>query len=305
MLMDLFRLESRWREGAVARLARGAFGLAAIAGLMVGLRGCREKPADHRVPDDTRGVSRGDRVVVEQSAAEFFEGQVVRVEGSRLRVQTTDEGESVDVAVADAYRLPPTAHEFAVGDLAICGMTPMRWRACRVERVSADALAIRDAEGREVRLPRNRVLGPTKLTELNLRRHFDRVDKRRAFAQAVERAGMPRAPRGWRPAPHERVLGYQGSAWYSASIHEIEDDALHVRWQSDGRVTELTRPHVVPEPPYQPPPTRGDFGLLRPTRPAQPWQPVRVVASNPEGLVVVGVDGQRRSAELRDVVPLR
>jgi hypothetical protein len=243
--------------------------------------------------------------VVEQSAAEFFEGQVVGVEANRLRVQTADEEESVDVAPDDAYRLPPAAHEFAVGDFAICGTSPMRWRACRVETVSADALVVRDSAGKESRLPRGRVLDPTKLTELNLRRYFDRVEKRRAFARAVGGAGMPRAPRGWRPSPHERVLGYQGKAWYSASIHEIEDDALHVRWRSDGRVTELTKPHVVPEPPYQPPPARGDFGLLRPTRPAQPWQPVRVVASNPEGLVVIGVDGHRRPAELRDVVPLR
>jgi hypothetical protein len=100
-------------------------------------------------------------------------------------------------------------------------------------------------------------------------------------------------------------LGYQGSAWYSATIHEIDDDAWHVRWRGDGRITELRRTHVVPEPPYQPPPARGDFGLLRPARLAQPWQPVRVLASNPEGLVVVGVDGQRRSAEPRDIVPLR
>ncbi len=305
MLTDLFRLDSRCRAERTVCFAHGALGVVAIAGLAVGLGACKEKRVEHQVADETPQVSRGERVVVEQSAAEFFEGQVVGVEDNRLRVQTADEEESVDVATADAYRLPPADRDFAVGDVAICGMAPARWRACRVQTLSADTLVVEGADGKQSRLPRARVLNPTKLTELNLRRHFDRVEKRRAFARAVERAGMPRPPEGWRPSPHERVLGYQGSAWYSASIHEIEDDALHVRWQPDGRVTELTRPHVVPEPPYQPLPAKGDFGLLRPKRPAQPWQPVRVVASSPEGFIVVGVDGQRRPAEPRDVVPLR
>src|SRR5262249_30097337 len=58
---------------------------------------------------------RGDVVVVERAAAEFFEGRVLAVAPSSLKVQTSEDGEPVVVAVSDAYRVADAAHDVSPG----------------------------------------------------------------------------------------------------------------------------------------------------------------------------------------------
>ena len=53
--------------------------------------GCGKKPSSP-APAPDQSVVRGDRVVIEQTAATFFEGRVLAVDGQRLRVQKADEG---------------------------------------------------------------------------------------------------------------------------------------------------------------------------------------------------------------------
>ena len=85
---------------------------------------------------------------------------------------------------------------------------------------------------------------------------------------------------------------------------EIEDDGVRVRWQADRRVAKLPAQHVVPAPPYEPPPRRGQYALLRPVSLAQPWEPVRVVGATGDLLVVKDSGGNQRSVQLRNLVPL-
>jgi hypothetical protein len=160
-----------------------------------------------------------------------------------------------------------------------------------------------DLQGKAMSLGAGEVIAPNAVTELNLKHAFRRSDATSRFQQEVVRAGHPRAPRGWRPSPRERVLGRDGDAWYSARIHEIEDERLHVRWRSDERVTELGYADVVPEPPYPNPAARGAIVLVRPTALSAAWAPMRVTATGAE-IKVEDATGTQRSVSASDVVPL-
>ena len=249
--------------------------------------------------------ARGERVVVEQTAAVFFEGRVLSVDGERLRVQTTNAGETLQVSTSDAYALTRAGREPRSSGFAICGTLPAEWQACQVVRREGATMHVLDAKGQALAVPRDRVLSPTPVTELNLRRHFQRLGERKSFVQALERAGRPAAPHGWKPNLHERVLGRHEGAWFSAIVSDVEDETAEVRWQADDRVSELGFEQLIPEPPYSAPLKRGDFVLARPAQVSQAWAPVKVVAVTGSELETVNVNGERRRVGTREVVPLR
>jgi hypothetical protein len=249
--------------------------------------------------------TRGERVVVEQTAAVFFEGRVLSVDGERLRVQTANTGETLQVSTSDAYALSRAGREPRSSGFAICGTESTEWQACQVVRKEGASVHVLDAKGQALAVPKHRVLPPTPVTELNLRRHFQRLGERRSFVQALERAGRPAAPQGWKPSMHERVLGRHEGAWFSAVVSDVEDETAEVRWRADDRITELTFEQLVPEPPYTSPLKRGDFVLAPPAQGNQAWAPVKVVAVSGSELETVNVNGERRRVGTREVVPLR
>ena len=92
-----------------------------VAALLVALlSACGKRDAADN-PAQPEVYVRGDRVVAEQSAAQFFEGRVLAVDGDRLRLQAIGGSDSLNVVASDVYRLPPEAHELTVNMLAICG----------------------------------------------------------------------------------------------------------------------------------------------------------------------------------------
>jgi hypothetical protein len=299
---------SLWLFSGIVCLPCQAFAGAIVACAAIGLAAlgaCKgdggQEPADPR----EGGLGRGDRVVIETAAAQFYEGQVLDAAGTELRVQTAEQEGTITVSAADAYRLPAVIREHRPEDYVICSPAPGKWTACQVERVEPGTVVAVTVDERLHRLAPDRVLVPTALTSLNLRRRFQRARERHVFVRAVKEAGPPRAPQGWSPGPREQVLGYRESAWYAATVNELEDDGPYLRWSADGRVTKVAPEHVVPEPPYQPGVQRGQYALVRPPVAAGAWQPVRVASVGPDAIVVADVDGNRRSVAARDVVPLR
>jgi hypothetical protein len=248
--------------------------------------------------------ARGDQVVVEQTAAQFFQGRVLEVENNQLRVEVSG-GRSVLVEPGDAYPLPPRKRSVP-RQLAICRTGDRKWEGCRIESLQGSRIFARSAEDQEYSVGPDQVLAPSPLTELNLRRDFQRSRARADFVRAVEKAGQPRAPVGWKASPGERVLARKDNGWFTARVHEIEHDGLRVRWESDGEVIKVPMENVVPQPRYGSSPLmRGDFGLLRPTSLAEPWRPVQVRSVEDRDLRVLSLEGELLSTSAQDVVPLQ
>ena len=246
---------------------------------------------------------RGDRVVVEQTAATFFEARVLEVRGQSLRLQT-DDGELRHAQLGDAYRLPGSSAGLRPGVLAICRTEPRQWAGCRVESVLERTVAASDAAGRHMELDHKQVLAPTAVTLLNLEHQFGLVRQRVEFESAFRRAGRPMPPRGWKPSLHENVVARLDGQWFTAKVHEITDDALYVAWAVDGRVTEVARADIVPQPASSSVVARGSYALARPAGPAQPWIPVRIVADADDALTITDATGRKLHARARDVLPL-
>ncbi len=229
---------------------------------------------------------------------------MLAVQAQSLQVQTTEGGDFRHVQASDAYQLPPTAHTFHAGDLAICSPRAGHWEPCRIRSAQGAGIDAVDGDGGALHLTDSKVLAPTALTLLDLQRYFELARQRLAFSKAAAAAGRPMAPRSWHPEPHEQVLALHDSRWYSATIHEIDDDVLRVRWRADSRISELPYDAVVPSPPYSHGLHRGDFVLARPTSLAMPWQPAKVVGASTDSVDVSDIDGERRTLRPADVVPL-
>ncbi len=266
------------------------------------LVGCRCDEDPPTTPEVATTVTRGDHVVVEQTAAEFFEGRVLEVEANGLRVEALDGGASRRVASGDSYRISGGASPQA-GSLAICRIQPATWVGCRIDTVG-EKLTVSTALGDRHELAAGDVVLPTPVTELNIRRSFERTKRERAFAEAARRAGAPRAPKGWHPAPRERVVAKSGKAWFSAHVREIEDDGIHVEWRADARVTKVPLTDLVPEPPFPKPLHKGSFALLRPSVVSRPWKPVRVESEKDGIFTVVNASGEQTSVLARDLLPV-
>lgn len=275
---------------------------AAILALTVCATACTH--GAHRNPASvTRPLKRGDRVVIEQTAAQFFEGRVLAVSGSTLRIQTAARPDSLQVQVGDAYRLPPAAHRFATGELVICEVTPAHWKPCRIDAV-ASRITAHSVEGSPVQLSAEQVLAPTPVTLLNLRHAFHIAQIQAAFRSGLARAGRPRAPSGWTPSRSDHVLAERSEAWYSATIREVKDKGVTVIFRGDQDVTEIPSASVVPEPPYPAKLTAGDYALARPVSLSQPWKPVRVTSAVADSIGALDIDGNKLTLSSRDVVPL-
>jgi hypothetical protein len=275
---------------------------ALVQGLCFAATGCdRDVARESMVRPNT--VTRGDRVVVEATAAEFFEGRVLAIDDAGVRVQSADEGEPKRVALGDVYRLPSPSTPFAAGETAICNASPKRWSACLIDGVHGAEIVARTSDGQRLTLVSEQLLVPTALTALNVRRRFERADRMQRFLARVTKAGEPRAPAGWQATGGARVVALRGSTWLSARVREIADEGIYVEWLADQRVTTVDRKNVVPEPPYRRPLGRGDIALLRPDAPSQPWRPVHIVAGRGD-LTVEHADGERESAGARDLLPL-
>jgi hypothetical protein len=273
--------------------------------LITGVCSCTKREAAPN-PDPTPALARGDRVVVEQTAAHFFEGRVLASEAGRLRVQATGGSDSVSVAASDVYRLPPANRDLAPGSLAVCGRVD-DWVPCRLVALTGAAISAVSATGEAFDLARERVIGPSPLTELNLKRYFARSEAELDFSRNATSAGEPRQEPGWHPAKHERLLAKIGQDWFTAYVRELGDESVVVTLSVAQRVATIPSSAVAPEPPstFAAELHRGDFVLVRPDTPADPWSRRLVRAVNRTELKLSDATGAVKIASPREVVPLR
>jgi hypothetical protein len=266
-------------------------------------RACR--PGSEAVHSIDAGTSprRGDRVVVEVRAAEFFEARVLSAAKGRVRVLPQGGGEPLSVAESDLYSLTETRARAAPGVFAICRHAG-RWLACRQAGQDKDASAYTTLEGITMRAQPNDVLAASASTELNLRQAFKKAEKRLRFLSEASRAGSPEVPPGFRPATHARVVVRRAGGWYSATIEEVNDHDLTIVLPADGARERVTPGEIVPEPPTSRQPSRGDFVLVRPLSPSEPWQVSRVESTAEREFRVAQPDADERVVGLRDLLPL-
>jgi hypothetical protein len=274
-----------------------------MGGILALTAGCHREQAPP-LPAVT-AFARGDLVVVERAAAEFFEARVLSATGASLKVQTSAEGEPVVVARSDAYRILPSSHAFAPHEVAICRTAAAHWEPCRIVTAGARGatVALGSEEQRTVDL--DAMIAPGPVTVLDIERYFDVIASHRRFGEAALAAGHPRRPGGWTPVPHEPILARRRTEWYSAHAAQLlSDGGQNVVWEGDNRAEGLPGTYVVPVPPFEHTFSRGDFALARPTTPGAPWERVRIEGLGTDEAVIVGAGGNRRHVDARSLVPL-
>jgi hypothetical protein len=272
--------------------------------LVLGAFGCQREPSPAPAASSQATIQRGDVVVFEVTAAEFREGRVLEVDSGRLRIEPSQPAESLWAASADVYSLTEPTKPVAA-DFAICRSAPRKWSSCRVRSSDGERFEVELVDQRTLSLDREAILSARPVTVLNIKRQFKRAAERRAFQESLARAGDPRRPPGWVPAPRARVMARLEGNWYQAKIHEYDDEAPRVRLPFDDRITELRLSDLAPDLPYDTSSVkRGDFVLVRPSGPAEPFQPAEVRSLGDQEFRVADVEGQLRTVASRDVVPL-
>jgi hypothetical protein len=299
-LKEVAKLLLRWRRLGSSPARRVAHAIVLMLALLFCCCKSRAEGAQPRA--ERTQIARGDRVVVEPAAAHFFEGTVLSVEGDRLRVQKADTGDAVTVALSDVYLLP--SHQLLeTPGFAVCERGPRDWTGCRVEAIRGETFQVLDPTGVRIEIARSHVLKPSPVTVLNVKRQFERASTRAEFVRSSVKAGNPHVPSNWKPSAGERVLALSNGEWYSAHVREFEDDGVYVRW-ADNRISKVVTTDVAPEPPYTSELRRGDYVLVRPTSPSQPWTRQLVRSTSTGEVRVQNVEGDVRALSQRDVAPL-
>jgi hypothetical protein len=272
--------------------------------LLVLGQACRRESAPVPAASSSAGVERGDKVVFEVMAAEFREGRVLEANAGRLRIEPAEGGDSLWTASSDVYVFGEASAP-SPGDFAICRTGPRVWASCRIRSSEQSRFEVELTDERRLSLERDGVLAARPVTVLNIKRHFTRVAERRAFSQSLSRAGEPRRPPAWVPGPHARVMARLEGKWYQAKIHEYDDETPRVRLPLDARVTEFRLEDLAPDLPYDTKAVkRGDFVLIRPSGPAEPFRAAEVRSLGDKEFRVADGDGNLRTVSARDVVPL-
>ena len=271
-----------------------ATGFASFAMLVAS--GCRSDDSNRKAPGAPAVLARGDNVVVERAASDFFEGRVLAASESRLKVQMASEGDPVDVARSDAYRLPVPLHDFRAADPAICRTADAVWLACRVID-GGDPRKVTLLSGEPRSLRPGDMLAPTEVTALGIRRAFDVADTRRRFVDQAEHAGEPARPHGWTPGRKEPVLARRELGWYAAhSLGAASDGGVVVSWDSEDIPVAIPGGHVVPVPPFEHTFVVGEFVLTRPASMSEAWEVVRITGVGADEASVIGQTGKNRRA---------
>lgn len=233
------------------------------------------KPAASSPP-----VKRGAHVIVERTAGNFIEATVLEEQGEHLRLQSADGSRSLRASKTSVYSLSPPITEATPGEFAICGVQRLVWKGCKVLSAQANEVAVVTAQAEQYRLARSEVLRASELTRMNVKQTFAKAELRAQFLRELNLAGVPLAPSGWRPSPHERVIAKRQNDWYPARVHEIEEDGVRVNWQDNPNAEKVANNELIPEPPYPTALTRGQFALMRPRVESEPWVYVKVRAAS-------------------------
>lgn len=294
-------LQTICRAGALARATHPVSCLFLATALLA----C----AKHEVTAKTTAhepYTRGDRVLVEPAAAEFFEGRVLAVQGDQLRVQAAGGSDSRKAVASDVYRLPPEPRPLTLQAFVICEREEA-WLPCRVQKLTGDSVTLSLATGEVFELPRARVLLPSALTELNLRRYFARKEGEVSFAHSALLAGNPRPEPGWHPSLHERLLVRLGTDWFTGYVRELGDETAVLALSGGQSSATVALSALSAEPPstFTAELRHGDFVLLRPATASAPWARWQVRAVDGPEIKLVDAAGAQRSASVRDIVPLR
>ncbi len=245
-------------------------------------------------------MARGDRVVVEPVAAEFFEARVLEIKDAVARVQVLPKKDMKLVATSDLYRVGTPAPDAVKGAFGICHVGESKWVGCRVESVSGDHVEISTPSDQKHTIAATDLLAPTSVTELNLRRSFEKMSNRTAFEAELRKHRGPRAPKDYTPDAKSSVLVRIEGGWYAAKVFEIDREDLRVTWSTNGRVSDVERSDVVPMPPYPATFRHGDFVLVRPLEPAAAWQPGQIESVESDRAAVRDASGAERKVTTGD-----
>jgi len=198
------------------------------------------------------------------------------------------------------------------------------WVACLVVSGDEKRVVVEDHSGQERSLARADVVVFEPSLQRQVRSFLGEARRREAFRSAVEAAGRPAVPTGYRPLVGEIVLVASGPRYLTAEVVAVTAEGGSVRWFGDAR-TPATRPltDLVPLPrpgiARGPAAAPGDFVLAkarddhgldrlaltaegrlvdpsRSPRQSLEWQPYRVLARGAAGELVLGDhDGRRRT----------
>ncbi len=287
------------------RARSGSFGPVMLSAISVLIGAACSHRSEDRAKLKSAAPLRGDRVLVESNAAHFYEARVISEEATRLRVQAVPSGDTALVQIADTYRLPAQAAHFALHSLAICNIDREHWVGCKIAGVTTSEATVNDVNQNSYQLPFSQILMPNALTELNLKRSFDKAAEQREFEHDMAKAGSPRQVPGWLPSPGKSIIAKVDNKWWLSLVVAEKHGKLRIKFAGTDRVLDVSHSEVAPEPPYPMEISqRSKIVLIRPASANQPWLPARLISVDALEALVEDLARGRRTVPVRDVCPL-
>ena len=315
----------------VVAAACGMRGRCALLLLAVWTAGCRDDHGPRRVVTSapataaslTGTATASEALAVNVAAVvavgkmSFREGTIRAIAGGEVTYAWGDPDDA-DAAPREATtvrgRVWAVGHglvgSVAPGDSLLCRTSPQRWVACNVLAVDGAIAELQDDVGGKHRLGGVDMLRPSGPTRAIIERHFALRAGHAEWERAVRDAGLPAQPDGWRPTPGERVVAlWLQPFWYGATVTRVDRDTVLLRWDDNDIWGEPQRPlrelaPVATAPEHGADLSPGQFVLVRPPEPSQPWMPHKVARVAGNEVDVENAEGQVSRVGVAQLVPL-
>ncbi|PIE05554.1 MAG: hypothetical protein CSA75_04135, partial [Sorangium cellulosum] len=225
-----------------------------------------ESTVARRGSDQIKEVKVGDLVVVESGKANFWEGKVLRVEGSTVVYEYGVNRAKGEAEIHRVYVLKEGRQTAAkTNDMAVCKTGPAAWNACEIKRLERGVFVADDVWGKAHELNALDVIFPNEATRGRIKEKLGRASGHRDFINAAKAAGLPRKPEGWQPRPGDDIVAkFTDSSWYGGRIRRLTPTKIHVAWDDKSKPSERNHEQVAPKPKEAFEVREGQYVLGRP-----------------------------------------
>lgn len=241
---------------------------------------------------EARPLRAGDRVVARWEPGRYFEGEILDVGATDVKIAWADGSTPSRVPLASVHAIAAGGAAPPEGAPVLArARTGTRWYGATVAHRRDDGtLKVRYHDGHEATLRAEQVIAVGEET----RRDVLLADEN---AREVADPDEPRVvlPPGWRPTPGARVAAvWRKTTWYTGLVVSVDGDTVTVAWEDGSKPSFVPRRRVAPVPNGTGPSPPEGARVLLPPRTGAVWSFGRVVASMSRGCEVELEDGTRR-----------
>ena len=244
----------------------------------------------------------GDTVIFKTSGANYSEGKVEKIDGSKFEIRAADYIAKPDAA--DVYALPKTGAKADVkaGDyVVVYSGNNIYWAGGEVKNVSDQFIEVEPATGNKINAAPDKVFKVSPAATADIKQAVEM----KAFTE-TGKTKKPVLPKNWKPKKGDRVAAqWAFGTWHSAVIKNVNANNIDIDWQNGWSDGTVGSEKIAPSPTAAGAlPKTGDYVIVKPQSDIEEWKFAVVESvSGTEADIKFG-DGKTRKVKAGDFIAM-